>query len=191
MIMSLDYLINLFAYKIYKEKILSHSDIRKMRYGMTVISHEMIKIILLFISFKLIAYLDLFLFSFFILMSIRTFSGGLHFESSLICFIFSFAFFLLTVVILPNLFPVSFYPGLIIGLGGVLILSLNSPRPSALRPIINNKRRQILKFLSFLSSLIWLVILLIFIKNPLFFACGIWTICLQAIQLLLGKEEKI
>ena len=104
MIMSLDYLINLFAYKIYKEKILSHSDIRKMRYGMTVISHEMIKIILLFISFKLIAYLDLFLFSFFILMSIRTFSGGLHFESSLICFIFSFAFFLLTVVILQIYF---------------------------------------------------------------------------------------
>ena len=163
--MSLDYLINLFAYKIYKEKILSHSDIRKMRYGMTVISHEMIKIILLFISFKLIAYLDLFLFSFFILMSIRTFSGGLHFESSLICFIFSFAFFLLTVVILPNLFPVSFYPGLIIGLGGVLILSLNSQghRLYALLLIIK-KTSKILIF----SIIINLCNSTDIYKNPLF-----------------------
>lgn len=188
--MSLNYLINLFAYKIYKDKLLSHSDLRKMRYGMTAIAYEVIKIIVLFIIFKIFNSLDLFLFSLCILMSIRIFAGGLHFDSSLICFIVSFIFFILTVILLPNIFLIGFYPGLIIGLIGVLILSLNSPRPSALRPIINKKRRQILKFLSAFSSLLWLIILLIFIQNPIFFACGIWTIFLQALQLLLGKEEK-
>jgi|GEM_PF-869140 len=140
--MSLKYLINLFAYKIYKEKILPHSDIRKMIYGMTVLSNELIKIIILIIFFKLIGHLPLFLFSFCILMSIRTYSGGLHFENSIACFFFSLVFFLLSVVILPKFFLLNFYHGLIIGLSGVLILSLNSPRPSALRPIINKKKKE-------------------------------------------------
>ena len=188
--MSLKYLINLFDYKIYKEKILPHSDIRKMIYGMTVLSNELIKIIILIIFFKLIGHLPLFLFSFCILMSIRTYSGGLHFENSIACFFFSLVFFLLSVVILPKFFLLNFYHGLIIGLSGVLILSLNSPRPSALRPIINKKRRKTFKLLSALSSTICLVILLTLIKSPIFFTCGIWTIFLQAMQLFLGKEEK-
>lgn len=73
-------LIDIFAYKVYKERLLSHRDLRKMKYAMTVVWNEVIKLAALLALFFMLNKTYEFLFCFSILLSIRTFSGGLHFE---------------------------------------------------------------------------------------------------------------
>lgn len=176
------------AYKLYKEQWLAHRDIRKMRYGMTVLFNETYKIIGLFIIFKAFNLLNLFLFSFFILLSIRAFSGGLHFESNITCFFTTFVFFILTVVILPKIILTT-APAIILGVISFCIIYIYSPIPSSFRPIHNEKRRLSLKYLSVFFTLSWLVVLFTSIHLTSFFACGIWTIFLQGVQLLLAKKQ--
>ncbi|WP_242860888.1 accessory gene regulator B family protein [Defluviitalea phaphyphila] len=159
-----------------------------MRYAMTVIAHEFTKTFLLFIIFSLLGYFKLFLFSFCVLIFIRPFSGGLHFKSPSVCFLVSLIFFLMTVIILPHIFIPNFFISLIIGGISILLIFLNSPKPSPLRPIINPKRRQNFKYVSTVFSLILLIILLTFIHNSTFLACGIYTLFLQSLQLL-GKGD--
>ncbi|SNT06952.1 accessory gene regulator B [Anaerovirgula multivorans] len=182
--------IDLFVYKIYKEKLLSHSDLRKMKYAMRVIWNEGIKFIILLLFFARLNKVSFFLFSLGLLLSIRLFSGGLHFEGGLLCFVISFNFFSLAVLILPYLFTLSFHRALILMLISTIIIYYHSPKPSIFRPILNKKRKRILKYLSLFSTLLWIIVLFkfIFIHNQTFFECGIWTICLQSFQLLPVKE---
>ncbi len=181
--------IDIFAYKIYKEKLLSHGDIRKMKYAMTVIWNELIKFIVLLIVFSLFDKISLFLFCLCLLMPIRIFSGGLHFESGVICFIVSLSFFALAVLILPYLFNMTINMATILMILSVLIIYLYSPMASRFRPILNKKRKVILKHLSLFFTLLCVYVLFefIYIYNNTFFVSGIWTICLQALQLIIRK----
>ncbi|ABR46341.1 Accessory gene regulator B [Alkaliphilus metalliredigens QYMF] len=185
-------LIDIFAYKIYKEKLLSHADIRKMKYAMTVIWNEIVKFIILLIIFSVLDKRNLFLFSLCLLLPIRTFSGGLHFKSSFICFVTSLMFFLLSVVILPNLFTMNINLTIIFITVSILIIYIYSPIPSSFRPILDKKRKRFLKYLSVFFTILSTFILFTFALtyNKAFFECGIWTICMQAFQLMLGKELK-
>ncbi len=128
-------LIDIFAYKIYKEKLLSHGDIRKMKYAMTVLWNELVKFIMLLIIFSVLDKRNLFLFSLCLLFPIRTFSGGLHFKSSFTCFIMSLIFFLLPIVVLPNLFTMDINLAVIIMTVSTLIIYIYSPIASSFRPI--------------------------------------------------------
>ncbi|WP_442916702.1 accessory gene regulator B family protein [Lutispora sp.] len=86
-------LIHLFVYHVYKKKLLSHSDIRKMRYGMEVIINELFKLGILIVLFKILEKLDLLIFFIIILIPIRCFSGCIHFHSNFNCLLFASAFF--------------------------------------------------------------------------------------------------
>lgn len=182
--------IDLFAYKIYKEKLLSHGDIRKMKYAMTVIWNELIKFVLLLTLFFILNKVDIFLFCLGLLMPIRIFSGGLHFKSTLVCFMVSLSFFTLAILIFPYLISMTKNLALLLMLISTLIIYHYSPMPSKFRPILNKKRKVILKHLSLFFTLLgaFLLFKLIFTYNKNFFECGIWIICLQALQLLIGKE---
>ncbi len=185
-------LIDIFAYKVYKEKLLSNEDIRKMKYAMTVLWNEIVKFIILLIIFSVLDKRNLFLFSLCLLLPIRIFSGGLHFRSSFICFIMSLTFFLLSIIILPDLFDMNIRLSLILMIVSTLIIYIYSPIPSSFRPILNEKRKQSLKYFSVFFTILSAFILFKFALryNKAFFECGIWTICMQAFQLILGKELK-
>lgn len=181
--------IDIFAYKIYKEKLLSHSDIRKMKYGMTFIWNEMIKLILLLIFFSILDKLYVFLFCIGLLLPIRIFSGGLHFKSGKTCFIMSLSFFCLSIFLLPYILSMTLDLAYILMFISTLVIFIYSPIASPFRPIQNKKRKRILKYLSLFFTLLCHFILFkfIFIYNKIFFECGLWTICLQAFQLFLAK----
>jgi len=183
-------LIDIFAYKIYKEKLLSHGDIRKMKYAMTVIWNELVKFVVLLIFFSLFCKVYLFLFCLCLLLPIRIFSGGLHFESGLVCFMVSICFFSLAILVLPCLFNMTINIAITLMLASVLIIYHYSPMPSRLRPILNKKRKGILKLLSLFYTLLCVFLLFKFViaYSKVFFVSGIWTISLQALQLLLRKE---
>lgn len=180
-------LISLFVYNIYKKKLLSHSDIRKMRYGMEVIINELFKLGVLIIVFKFLGKLDLFLFSLTTLIPIRCFSGGMHFHSNLNCLLFTLAFFLIacnSIYFLPSNTSSIYY---IMAIASIAIIGLLSPNPSDYRPIKCKRKRQAFRILAFFFSIGWLLILFLFYPcNEYFFKCGIMTIFLQALQLILG-----
>ncbi|WP_334292679.1 accessory gene regulator B family protein [Geosporobacter ferrireducens] len=182
--------IDIFAYKIYKEKLLSHGDIRKMKYAMRVIWNEGLKFVILLSLFTMLNKMYLFLFCLSLLLSIRAFSGGLHFESSFLCLIVSLSFFSLAILILPYLLPMPLPLAILLILISIIVICCYSPMPSRFRPISNQKRKRILKYLSLFFTLLWIYILFkfVFTYDKTFFECGIWTIGLQAFQLLIGRR---
>lgn len=181
--------IDIFAYKVYKAKILSNEDIRKMKYSMQVIWNEVTKLIILLFLFMLLDKVNLFIFSVGILFSIRVLSGGLHFKGSLICLMATLCFFSLVLLVLPNLIVLSLNLAIVLMAISTIIIYSFSPIPSSFRPIVNQKRKRTLKYLSAFTTLIWILILFkfVFLYNKDFFDCGIWTITIQAFQLIIGK----
>ncbi|WP_242965183.1 accessory gene regulator ArgB-like protein [Petroclostridium xylanilyticum] len=181
-------LIDIFTYKVYNEKLLSHRDLWKMKYAMTVMWYEVIKFVALLALFIILNKTYEFLLCISILFSIRIFSGGLHFESNFACFVSSAVFFCIIILYLPLLFTVSTGVGIVLMLISTSVVSIYSPMPSPNRPVISKKRRQTLKYLSVFFTLAWIFILYKFIHDHTFFEYGIWTISVQAFQLIIGKE---
>lgn len=183
-------IVDKFAFKVQNEDILDESQIIKMKYGMTVFINEFIKIILLFLVFSFINQFNLFIYSFFILMTIRPLSGGLHFNTSVKCFLFSLSYFALTVLAFPNLIQLNKIIIIILLVISTILIYLYSPIPSKFRPISCKKRIQFFKISSTVSSIIWSVVIIFFIKDSKLINCGVWTIFLLALQLFLARGVK-
>lgn len=179
-------LIQLFIYYLYKKKLFSHKDIRKIKYGIEVIVNEVIKLTILTIIFTVLKGLTYFGFSLCILLSVRTFSGGMHFDTNLKCLLFSILFFMIAcnfstyIPILPS--SVNY----MIAILCMLVIALLSPCPSINRPIINKKKQQTCKLFAVLITLIWFSYLFYKINNSILFKCGITTISILSIQLIFG-----
>ncbi|WP_458783647.1 accessory gene regulator ArgB-like protein [Vallitalea sediminicola] len=185
--MLIDRPIKVLTYKLYKETLIPHKNIRVMRYGIYALYSECVKLAILIIFFSLIGTLNEFLFALVILLLIRPYSGGIHFNSFMGCFLFTFGFFILNVAIIPSLNYIN-NPSVYIVLYPIslLIIFLCSPMPSKHRPIKNKKIKNKYKFLAtFFTATIYLALLLIEL-DPTYKAIGLWTINLQATQLLIG-----
>jgi len=179
-------LTKLIVYKVYKMKILSHEELRKMKYGMEVIFDELVKIIILLILFTVLNRLKYFLFSLVILSTIRCFSGGLHFQKNLSCLLFSIIFFTASTCEGVYEFIGSAnlsYPAMTIS---ILTIGMFSPITSINRRIKDKRRMRLLKFTAILITIFWAYILLFKTWDPALAACGMVTIILQAFQLFAG-----
>ena len=179
-------LIRLFVYEVYRRKLLDHKQLREMRYGMEVIYNEFIKMFALLTLFTLLGKLRYFLFSFTILVTIRCFSGGLHFHTNSSCLMFS-VFFFITILALSIYMPIELlnYKGLILAFS-TMTIGIFSPITNANRPIKNKKRRQVFKYVAVLFTAIWSYILLFHINDYGLVSYGIITVMLQAVQLVVS-----
>ncbi|TCK98571.1 accessory gene regulator B [Natranaerovirga hydrolytica] len=182
-------IVNIITYKIYKQNIISHCDLRKMNYAMLTLLNELIKTIILFVYFLAIQRFDLFLFSYLILVSIRSISGGLHLDTNLKCFIVSFIFFNITVLSAPFLTNIPTYFEYIIIFSSILIIYWFSPMPSLHRPIKDKNIIHKSKYISTIITIIWVSIFYLIIEEPVFFSIGLLTILLQGTQLLIGRRH--
>lgn len=180
-------LIRLFCYEVYRSKILSHSDLRKMRYGMEVIFNEMTKILILLALFTVLNKLMVFLFSLIIIITIRCSSGGLHFKKNFSCLLLSAVFFSITVYS-PDYLPIGLlkysYLALVLSIGSIGALS---PITSVNRPIRSKRKQQELKATAVTLTVFWSYILLFKTQSPALMGCGIVTIVLQALQLIISR----
>lgn len=137
--------------------------------------------------FGLTGMLNEFLFALVILLLIRPYSGGIHFDSFMGCFLFTIGFFILNVAILPSLHYLN-NPSIFMAIFPIssLIIYLYSPMPSKHRPINNKKIKYKYKYIATFSAVTIYLSLLVIDINPEFRAIGLFTINLQAIQLLIG-----
>lgn len=173
---------------ICRENISSIDDMEKINYAIFVILSECSKICFLFIFFLLIGVTKYFLFSMTILLSIRIFAGGFHAESSIQCLIFSTLFFLCTCIFVFQISNLSREIYYIVAAISIIFNVLFAPKASKNRPIVNKKRRLRLRFISIISTTIWIYVLFFFIQDINLFKCGIGTVFLQSIQLISIKE---
>lgn len=109
---------------------------------------------------------------------IRTPSFGLHATKSWICLVSSLTIFIL-VPLLANSVEIPIY--LKCGLGIILIILFykNAPADTVKRPIINKKRREIYKFISTMTAIIF-CILSITIENGFIANCFLFSLIVQA-----------
>lgn len=176
-----------FENTVREKNLLPESDIEKMTYGLHVILSEVTKIIIYIVFFSIINRLLEFSFACLILFSIRSHSGGLHFYTWLKCFLFTLVFFVLAILILPNITILN-QSGVYYFLGAFSIVTtlLLAPKTSKFRPITNKKRRFKSKVFALASMLICFLLLLLLFHHSKLFAIGIWTITLQNTQLFIS-----
>lgn len=179
-------LLRLAVYRIYRMKILNHEELRRMKYGMETVLNELGKTVILLIVFTALNRLNYFLFSLLILMTIRGFSGGLHFQTNLSCLLFSLIFFIAAVF--SDIYPFFDPPGRCYTaiLASAAVIGALSPLPSANRPIRSRERYRRLKLGAVLLTILWSYALIFHVEDYGVMSCGIATIVLQAAQLAVG-----
>lgn len=185
--MLLDRMVNAFESSVREKKLLSETDIEKMTYGLHVILGECTKLIILGVFFLIFdRFLD-FILAFLILVSIRSHSGGLHFYTWIKCFLFSFVFFVLAILVLPKItFLDQAEFVIILVVINLIITAIYAPKTSKYRPLTQRKYIIKSKFLALLFTLIWFTALFLFFLDTTLFSIGIWIITLQNTQLLLS-----
>ena len=177
-----------FSSMMHKKNImLNEEDILKFQYGIEVFLYESIKIILISLFFYVLDQIEPFIFSFLILWSIRSFSGGLHFTKMIHCFTFSIGFFMVNLFVLPNISLFNnFKTYLFLCPISLFIIYFFSPITSKYRPITKSSHKKRAKHISLAMAIIWFTLLFIPLKNSTLFITGVWTIFLQSLQLLLS-----
>lgn len=197
--MFIDYLINrpiyYFTYILFTRKLMSHRDIRIVKYGMQVVFSETLKILFLLLCFGTIGKIPEFLLALTILSLTRTYSGGLHFNTFNKCLLFTTAFFVMNIMILPNISIInsSFIFIIIVPLS-ILFMYLYSPIPSEHRPISSKKLYYKNKIIATVMTVAIYILLYIIPFNEHLKLIGIWTITLQVLQLIIGgiiNEKKV
>lgn len=162
---------------------INDKDNQKIKYALTCILGELLKFIFLIFIFSIIHTLVFFGVSLIILILIRTFSGGLHFNTFNKCLLFSIIVFIFTSLLaplLPRLPSLAYY---FLGVFSIILIFVESPNPSFKRPIKDKKRRYSLKIISSFLSIFCLIILFFFQNDTSILNCGFFTILIQSFQL--------
>ncbi len=144
-----------------------------IKYGLESIYILITKsVVVLFISFLLGLINETLIFLLFY-NCIRTTAFGLHATKSWICLVSSICIFIL-LPFLSKLMVIPLIFKLLLGIIGIIFIYKNAPADTYKRPIVNPKRRFILKLISTLISITMVVCSLIinnnFISNSLIFS---------------------
>lgn len=178
-------IVRYFIYTLWKQKLFTHSEICKIKYGLEVILNELLKLVVLLMIFASLKSLDVLLFSLVILIPIRIFSGGIHFESNTKCLIFTTIFFLLILAcypLVPLKNPIIYF----ISFLSLTLITIFSPAANEFRPNVAKKNRAKYKILAFVITSSFLLMLYLLIENQKYFAVGYITIMLQTTQLIIN-----
>ena len=163
-------------------------DRAKIQYGISIILSEGLKFISLILFFNIIHNQNYFYFSLCILLSIRTFAGGVHVKGTLNCLLLTILLFMLTSVLAPLMPTLHTAYYLFTGIVSLMIVLIRAPICSVVRPIKSNKKKLQYKFTAALAVAIWTIVLL-FLGGTPYINCGFSTIFAQSIQLMLIKKQ--
>lgn len=168
------------------------SDIDVIRYSLESVLWEVEKTVLLFIAFAIIGYYSIFLITLIAMISIRTFAGGYHSESSLVCLIISYAGFFLSIFILPKL-NLSDFSILVLSIFSLVVSLCLAPMGSLERQSMQKAEKHgFVKGLVIVVTLCWLIFIYLN-RNQSYVIPILWIIVLQNIQLVfeyIRRERK-
>lgn len=144
----------------------SEEDIEKIRYGLQVIFMNSFKIIILFVTAYFLGVFKYTLIAFISFGFIRTFSCGVHADSSIKCITCNFVIFLGNVLLSLN-FSLNFISMVILFSISLILIIKYAPADTAERPLVSKKLRRTLKIKSCIAVLL-LFLLSILLTDPIY-----------------------
>lgn len=168
----------------------SDYDMKLLQYSLEAIFGEISKCIILFIYFFSVHKTFEFLVTLCLLLLLRSNTGGLHMKHYLSCLIVTFIFFYLTIMILPEFFPVN-RPEICIMLFLCIIINLQIGPVHA--KFIKHPNLLLVKKGRIQSSGVLLCCLLLALVLPIsnYLIIGFWTVILQTLQLIAAKCQEV
>ena len=160
----------------------SKEDLEKIHYGLECLYIFITKGIIIFTVAYFLGILKYTLFFVITYGLVRTFACGLHATSSLACLIASTLLFLLF-PFLSKVLIINNYIRLIVMLISTLLIYKFAPADTKKRPIINEKKRKKLKYISTFISLSYMILTL-FIKKNFILNSLMIGLTLEAIMIL-------
>jgi len=159
--------------------------VKKIHYALTLLRNEITKLVIIGVIFALVGSGIEFLFSIAMLLPLRTFSGGMHLETNIGCFIYSFVFFFLAIKVLPALHLHQVVLFFLLFAAAASIAAI-SPVASYKRPIKTSARRISLKkrALICLTMEVFVLVFILQFAAKGIFVIGVWVVILQAVQLI-------
>lgn len=153
-----------------------------IRYFLLSILSEISKFFIMGLFFSYISCTSYYLWAICILLILRYYSGGLHFNTYWKCFASSFLYLFLCIKLLPLL---QFHKALqlIALLVCIIIAYFIVPVPSIYRPDMNTKKKKFYRIHLFLIIFIYFMLVYILPTNT-FLTIGVWVIILHILQLL-------
>lgn len=163
----------------------SIEEIELIRYGVTCIVMELSKFFIMLLLFAATGNGIVYLFGVFILLILRSRSGGLHFSSYMGCLIFSIYILYMGCIFLPSVFQLSDFTMLILLTCCIFITFETGPIVSKSRPNLTPLQVKGSKQSSFKIILCYMIAVILFGKSS-YIQAGFWMIFLQSLQLLVS-----
>lgn len=181
----MDYILN----KVQKEYGYSDYEIKLIKFSITGIFYDLSKTLVFMVFFCATGQLAEFIFAAIPLILLRTKTGGIHLKKYWSCFLFSLAYFVMVINVLPSLItvhPLAVYPILLICavVDYVLGPTTLSKRPAPSESLVKKAKIQ-----SFQVVFIVAVMFFIFPDIP-YLTVSFWTVVLHSVQLAIAKLIK-
>lgn len=171
-----------------REFELSDIDKAKLKYSVDVIFTDVSKILILLVILSFLGLFKEYAYSVLVLLTLRPFTGGLHFKTYTGCLIFT-GFFLITSIILNHKISINFLAPFFFIFSFITMLC-TAPIISKNRPSYSYVKRLQFKILGLVVISVHYIIYMMTEKNP-YLTLSIWIILLQSIQLLIKKGVHI
>lgn len=161
----------------------SDLEIKRIQYALKVIFGDISKLCILFLFFFAIGKTAEYWTSVFVLLTIRSFSGGIHMKHYWSCLLFSFLVFYVSACLLPMI-PLPSYMIPLVICACDIIMYMIGPIPSTYRPVISEQawKKFRLKTLVIITAYGLLALLFPYFR---YFDIVVWTIVVQTLQLII------
>ena len=156
----------------------------KVEYALSILLNEIEKVIGVLSVFIFTGKVKMFLLSFVVLMSLRIFIGGLHFNKRYQCFLFTLLFFLVT-VLLSEVFIIDKAMGCLVFCFSLINIVLCAPLPSRHRVLVSEGGKKRLRNMTILILSMWMICYIFL--NGISANIILWTIIVQQLEILYYK----
>lgn len=166
----------------------SDLEIARIRYAVITIISEISKLCIMFLFFYKLNWLAEYLIAIAVLLSIRNFTGGIHFHHYVSCLLFTIIFLSAAIFCSEQIILPSWLQAFITEIG-ILIIYMIGPISSDRRPSLSPQHNFVFKIAACCILMIYIA-LFIFMKNLPFGNLIFWVIVLQILQLAAAKIIK-
>ncbi len=157
--------------------------VQQIMYLVKTCTSECSKILIMLILFR--NHLPEYITALVTLLCLRSFAGGIHFDTYIGCLLATISYFGLAIIILPAL-TVSFHTRLVFFIICMILSAYVPPVTSKYRPPLSTPKRILCQTTTTTIIFICILFTLIFPYSPLTIV-NFWTVTLHVLQLLFAK----
>lgn len=157
--------------------------VQKIMYVIKTLSADISKVIILGIIFH--KHFLSYIIAMTVLFLLRSFSGGIHNNTYIGCFISTLIYFLLSIIILPQI-TISFSIKILLLTACIVLCEWIGPITSKHRPPLSQAKIAICKSITVTNIFLFIAIANIIPNSP-YITVGFWVVILHTLQLVLAK----